>query len=83
MTHLWAEIKTAGENMLDFSLCDTDSPVTDAYLLIPLTQESQLVLKHTYYKFEEKTPMKWSLVQILVEQLVKRKNEANSNKYQD
>lgn len=43
--------------MLNFSLCDTDSPVTDAYLLIPLPWESKLVLKHTYYRFEDKTPM--------------------------
>jgi len=57
ITHLQSEIRTVRENVLDFSFCDTDSPVTDAYLLIPLTLESKLVLKHTYYRFEGKTPM--------------------------
>lgn len=43
--------------MPDCILCDTDLPVIDAYLLIPLTWRSELVLKHTCYRVEDKTSM--------------------------
>lgn len=57
ITQLSSKTRTAGENVLNFSFCDTDSSVIDVYLLISLTRKSQLVLKHNYFNFDIKTLM--------------------------